>query len=65
MIGETNKLIGVFLTFSNRQREQEKLKKAVTSGKERKPFNLEEEYEKMLKEIDVDKWESKRIPRKD
>jgi len=36
---------------------------ADTRKKEKEVFDLEKEYELMMKEIDVDKWENKRVPR--
>lgn len=59
--------------FDDREREKKQLQLAAEKQKQDeerqrergvKKFNLEEEYEKMMREIDIEKWEAKRIPRK-
>jgi hypothetical protein len=48
--------------FDTREREQKHLLAADTEQK-KEVFDLEKEYEKMMKEIDLDKWEPKKIQR--
>ena len=48
--------------YDAREKEQRKIEAADTR-KEREPFDLEREYERMRAEIDVEKWEPMRVPR--
>jgi hypothetical protein len=48
--------------FDSRERERKRLEMADTTRK-KEVFDLEKEYQNMLKEVDLDKWEPKRVPR--
>ncbi len=50
--------------FDNRERENRRAQAEEGSTvKKREPFDLQKEYELMLKEIDLSKWEPVRIER--
>ena len=48
--------------YDSRKREQRRAEKADTR-QVREEYSLEREHAKMMQEIDLDKWEAKRIDR--
>ncbi len=48
--------------FDSRERERKRVQMVDTTIK-KEEFNLEKEYEKMMKEVDLEKWEPKRVQR--
>lgn len=51
--------------YDDREREKKRLASIpeAKTSKKKEEFNLESEYQKMMKEIDLSKWEPKRVPR--
>jgi hypothetical protein len=49
--------------FDSRERENARATSGDTKKEKREPFDLEKEYELIMKDIDLTKWEPKKIER--